>query len=313
MRRRMRMKKGIITLLAFLTMIIGCSMTVFASPVTMPDGGVFDPEYYALHNPDVVLTVGIDDNALYQHYKNFGIKEGRLGIDPTVQETEAQQLRARVDYVANSTIMDSYTDNEVDTFTIGELVKIPKNYSRLKLKYLEGGEWYAAETRCSRWNEGDADSVIHLYIMNFIEYATKANAMYCTGIDIENAKVSVIKSGIGLRGLDFSWWSGLFNGVHEPALFHSWISCGEVYVSATYIEKLPVVIYPVRDYNGKKVINNGNYDAVRYADFLKLMQEGKVVRTNQYGCITYSGWGSHGGIEYSAPRADGPLYYVYVQ
>jgi hypothetical protein len=53
-------------------------ITSFAQEKTMPDGGVFDAEYYAANNPDVVAALGTDENVLYQHYLNFGKKEGRL-------------------------------------------------------------------------------------------------------------------------------------------------------------------------------------------------------------------------------------------
>lgn len=48
-----------------------------AAKKTMPDGGTFDAEYYAAHNPDVVAAVGTSETALYNHYKNFGAAEGR--------------------------------------------------------------------------------------------------------------------------------------------------------------------------------------------------------------------------------------------
>ncbi len=57
---------------------MACPLTALAAPETMPDGTVFDAEYYAQTNPDVVAAVGADAGALYQHYAQFGKKEGRL-------------------------------------------------------------------------------------------------------------------------------------------------------------------------------------------------------------------------------------------
>ena len=54
------------------------SMTVFAMPEQMPDGGVFDAEYYAEENPDVVAVMGNEKDALYLHYTLAGKNEGRL-------------------------------------------------------------------------------------------------------------------------------------------------------------------------------------------------------------------------------------------
>ena len=58
------------------TVICG-SAWAFAAPETMSDGNVFDAEYYAEQNPDVVAVVGADKNALYQHYLTCGMFEGR--------------------------------------------------------------------------------------------------------------------------------------------------------------------------------------------------------------------------------------------
>lgn len=63
--------------------VIAASMTLSGLPVcaavtTMADGGKFDATYYAATYPDVVKAFGTDANLLYQHYKLFGAKEGRL-------------------------------------------------------------------------------------------------------------------------------------------------------------------------------------------------------------------------------------------
>ncbi len=49
-----------------------------AAPEVMPDGTIFDAEYYAAANPDVAAAYGTDTATLYNHYKLFGYKEGRL-------------------------------------------------------------------------------------------------------------------------------------------------------------------------------------------------------------------------------------------
>ena len=46
--------------------------------ITMPDGGLFDPVYYAAKNPDVVNAVGLLPASLYAHYLYCGAAEGRL-------------------------------------------------------------------------------------------------------------------------------------------------------------------------------------------------------------------------------------------
>lgn len=74
--------KKILAAILTITAVFGNSLVAFAAPETMSDGTVFDAEYYAETNPDVVLELGIDKNALYQHFKIFGQKEGRLPYNP---------------------------------------------------------------------------------------------------------------------------------------------------------------------------------------------------------------------------------------
>lgn len=63
-------------------MFFGSHSTSWAAPEQMPDGTVFDAEYYAANNPDVVAVLGTDKTVLYTHYQTSGMKEGRLPYDP---------------------------------------------------------------------------------------------------------------------------------------------------------------------------------------------------------------------------------------
>ncbi|MDE5820640.1 MAG: hypothetical protein K2I07_15170 [Lachnospiraceae bacterium] len=54
-------------------------MPVDAQTKVMPDGGVFDPAFYAAAYPDVVAVLGSNEAALYQHYVTCGRAEGRQG------------------------------------------------------------------------------------------------------------------------------------------------------------------------------------------------------------------------------------------
>ena len=65
-----------------LVAVIGVSFSVQAAPVTMPDGTVFDAEYYAASNPDVVAAFGNNADIMYVHYVLFGKAEGRLAVAP---------------------------------------------------------------------------------------------------------------------------------------------------------------------------------------------------------------------------------------
>ena len=78
----MSMSKKLCTLLAIFILTIASSITAFAAPEVMPDGGVFDAEYYAQNNPDVAAAFGMDKELLYSHYVNCGKAEGRLAVAP---------------------------------------------------------------------------------------------------------------------------------------------------------------------------------------------------------------------------------------
>lgn len=80
------MKKFLATL-TLIGAVVASPLTVLAAPQTMPDGTVFDAEYYAQSNPDVVAVLGTDAGVLYQHYVNFGKKEGRLPYAQSSAET----------------------------------------------------------------------------------------------------------------------------------------------------------------------------------------------------------------------------------
>lgn len=63
-------------------LFLGVKIDAAAAPKTMADGGMFDAEYYAQNNPDVVAVLGTDENILYQHYLTSGRLEGRQPYAP---------------------------------------------------------------------------------------------------------------------------------------------------------------------------------------------------------------------------------------
>lgn len=77
------MRKRFLTSLIISILSLTSSVTAFAAPEIMADGGMFDAEYYALNNPDVVQVFGTDKNVLYNHYLNYGKMEGRQGFQIT--------------------------------------------------------------------------------------------------------------------------------------------------------------------------------------------------------------------------------------
>lgn len=93
------MKKKLVAFLMAVVTAAGSGATVHAAPVRMADGTVFDAEYYAQNNPDVVAVLGADADVLYQHYQNYGKAEGRKGYD----ENSTQEI---VDAVAPVQVQD---------------------------------------------------------------------------------------------------------------------------------------------------------------------------------------------------------------
>lgn len=58
----------------------------------MPDGGKFDPTFYAASYPDVVAALGTNEKVLYQHYLTSGKNEGRLPYAPGAVKAAPKNL-----------------------------------------------------------------------------------------------------------------------------------------------------------------------------------------------------------------------------
>jgi len=61
--------------------VAAASVVLLSSELNVSAAGlkdVFDAEYYAEQYPDLKAAFGNDENALYQHFLNHGIKEGRV-------------------------------------------------------------------------------------------------------------------------------------------------------------------------------------------------------------------------------------------
>lgn len=80
--RRGMMKKRLCRIVAAIatafTCLAGSAMPAMAAPQQMEDGTMFDAEYYAQSNPDVVAVLGNSPQMMWAHYKTSGKAEGRL-------------------------------------------------------------------------------------------------------------------------------------------------------------------------------------------------------------------------------------------
>lgn len=79
------MKGRLLVTAAALILGLGCGITASASPRVVSYGFVFDPQFYAETNPDVVSSLGLDmefiemeEEELIQHYVESGMAEGRV-------------------------------------------------------------------------------------------------------------------------------------------------------------------------------------------------------------------------------------------
>lgn len=95
---RKKVSRWIVGIVLSFVTAIGMGGNALAAPKTMPDGTIFDAEYYATNNPDVVAALGTDESVLYQHYVMFGKNEGRqpyaVGTDLTSVEAQTPSSTA---------------------------------------------------------------------------------------------------------------------------------------------------------------------------------------------------------------------------
>lgn len=86
-------KKLVMMTLASCLLASTFSLTVCAEPVEVEAGVIFDAEYYAETNPDVVNALGDDEDVLYEHYKLYGAKEGRQPYEPTTSKEDLEKAK----------------------------------------------------------------------------------------------------------------------------------------------------------------------------------------------------------------------------
>ncbi len=102
--RKAKFFAGMIVVVCLLSMGIKAN----AAPQRMPDGAIFDAEYYAQMYPDVTAALGIDPVVLYQHYVNFGKAEGRLATNPedaaTVEQMQNEFRKVTISFAGDCTL-----------------------------------------------------------------------------------------------------------------------------------------------------------------------------------------------------------------
>lgn len=112
MREKFNFKKSDISKLAAalllgLVMMTGVSMETYAAPKQMPDGNVFDPEFYAITYPDVTAAFGTDEAILYNHYLLCGKAEGRLPYAPVASSAPVITPGSSVKVMPDGNLFDA--------------------------------------------------------------------------------------------------------------------------------------------------------------------------------------------------------------
>lgn len=100
--KRKKLQRIIATAAAGVLAFTAAPLSANAAAKVMPDGYAFDASYYAENNPDVASAIGTDENALYQHYENYGKNEGRPAYDPN-EEIVAENINPELSvYLADN-------------------------------------------------------------------------------------------------------------------------------------------------------------------------------------------------------------------
>ena len=163
MRKKLR---KITTLCLLVSFVLGTQMTAFAAPTMMADGTVFDAEYYARSNPDVVVLFGTDAGALYNNYVFNGKAEGRQAYNPAVNASAMIDSAAQAAAI-NATLRP--TDSDYLTLKNAR----PGNYvifgayeqDNNRANGQEPIEWLVLE------NNGDSLLVISKYVLDAERYS----------------------------------------------------------------------------------------------------------------------------------------------
>lgn len=100
----MKKKSAVFMMAMAMVVVAGSGMTVQASPQRMPDGTLFDSDYYAETYPDLMQIFGRDTTMLYQHYKNYGKAEGRVALPPKYVYPELPEPASGDKYTADELI-----------------------------------------------------------------------------------------------------------------------------------------------------------------------------------------------------------------
>ena len=73
---KVKVYKNVLALAAVISVLVGSSINASAEGLR----DVFDADYYAEQNPDIVAVLGSDPEVLLNHFVTYGVNEGRQGM-----------------------------------------------------------------------------------------------------------------------------------------------------------------------------------------------------------------------------------------
>ncbi len=157
-----------------------CNSTVAcAAPVQMPDGNVFDAEFYANTYPDVEAAFGRDTALLYQHYVLQGINEGRLPYAGAASTANPAASRGTI--VASP-------EGVTEDMAYQRLLALRESYPEGMSWTMANGYYLYRGTGC---NYG-AECAGYAYIINDAIFGTNPNARVITTYNPSNFHVGDI-------------------------------------------------------------------------------------------------------------------------
>lgn len=161
----------------------------------------FDAEYYAKQYPDVVEICGTDEEALYEHYMTYGIKEGRNCSEifnvtlyrehyPDLEKTFGDDWEAYVDHYLNTGVKEgrdgcgafdavTYADRYEDLKQAYgyDLEKLYEHYKLLGQAEGREAESFTAylnrveeETRRTEKLESEFEALLKAYVAEYDRY-----------------------------------------------------------------------------------------------------------------------------------------------
>ncbi len=125
------------------SVVFNSSVTAYAQVKDYGNGVLFDAEFYAKEYPDVFEAFGNDEEALYNHYIQFGIKEGRKAYEgQVISKDKVTAGNQTTDQTADETQSGQAEPTEGDNQEAEEQEETEeKEYSKgLVLVYLNGSD-----------------------------------------------------------------------------------------------------------------------------------------------------------------------------